>query len=64
LKALAEKDAEKTGISVDKLLNYYKNSGQNERLLDDKLFDFLKEKNEVVKVDPEKLNKSETKEKQ
>ena len=62
LKEMAEKDAEKTGISVDKLLNYYKNSGQNERLLDKKLFDFLKEKNNIVKVDPEKLNKTETKE--
>ena len=62
LKELAEKDAEKTGISVDKLLNYYKNSGQNERLLDKKLFDFLKEKNNIVKVDPEKFNKPETKE--
>ena len=62
LKALAEKDAEKTGISVDKLLNYYKNSGQNEKLLNSKLFDFLKEKNEIIKVDPKKFNKSEKKE--
>jgi len=62
LKEFAEKDAEKTGISVEKLLNYYKNSGQNEKLLDKKLFDFLKEKNNIVKVDPEKYNKSETKE--
>jgi len=63
LKELAEKDAEKTGIPAEKLLNYYKNSGQNEKLLDKKLFDFLKEKNNIVKVDPEKFNKSETKEK-
>lgn len=62
LKELAEKEAEKTGISSDKLLNYYKNSGQNEKRLDQKLFDFLKEKNNIVKVDPEKLFKSETKE--
>jgi len=64
LKALAEKEAEKTSISVEKLLNYYKNSGQNERLLDNKLFDFLKEKNNILKVDPKNFNKSETKEKQ
>jgi len=62
LKELAEKDAEKTGIPVEKLLNYYKNSGQNDKILDQKLFDFLKEKNNIVKVDPEKFNKSETKE--
>jgi len=64
LKKLAEKEAEKTGISSDKLLNYYKNSGQNEKLLDQKLFDFLKEKNNIVKLDPEKIIKSETKEQQ
>ena len=34
IKTLAEKDAEKTGISSEKLINYYKNSAQNEKLLD------------------------------
>jgi len=63
IKELAEKDAEKTGIPVEKLLNYYKNSGQNEKILDQKLFEFLKEKNNIIKLDPEKFNKSETKEK-
>ncbi len=63
IKELAEKDAEKTGIPAEKLLNYYKNSGQNEKILDQKLFEFLKEKNNIVKLDPEKFNKSETKEK-
>ncbi len=63
IKKLAEKDAEKTGIPAEKLLNYYKNSGQNEKILDQKLFEFLKEKNNIVKLDPEKFNKSETKEK-
>lgn len=62
LKELAKKEAEKTGISSEKLLNYYKNSSQNEKLLDQKLFDFLKEKNNIVKLDPEKLIKSEPKE--
>lgn len=62
IKTLAEKDAEKTGISSEKLINYYKNSAQNEKLLDKKLFDFLKEKNDIIKVDPEKLTKSESKE--
>ena len=63
IKELAEKDAEKTGIPVEKLLTYYKNSGQNEKMLDQKLFEFLKEKNNIIKLDPEKFNKSETKEK-
>lgn len=62
LKELAEKAAEKIGISSEKMFNYYKNSGQNEKLIDQKLFDFLKEKNNIVKVDPEILAKSEKKE--
>ena len=62
LKELAEKDAEKTGIGVDKLISYYKTSNFGERLIDKKLFDFLKEKNNIKKVDPEKLSKKETKE--
>lgn len=63
IKKLADKDAEKTGIPAEKLLNYYKDSGQNDKILDQKLFEFLKEKNNIVKLDPEKFNKSETKEK-
>ena len=63
IKGLAEKDAEKTGIPVEKLLSYYKNSGQNEKIVDQKLFEFLKENNNIIKLDPEKFNKSETKEK-
>ena len=63
IKELAEKDAEKTGIPAEKLLTYYKNSGQNEKILDQKLFEFLKEKNNIIKLDPEKFKKSETKEK-
>ena len=63
IKELAEKDAKKTGIPAEKLLNYYKNSGQNDKILDQKLFEFLKGKNNIVKLDPEKFNKSETKEK-
>ncbi len=62
LKELAEKDAEKTGIDIDKLMNYYKSSNYNEKLLDKKLFDFLKENNIIKKVDPEKISKTEAKE--
>jgi FKBP-type peptidyl-prolyl cis-trans isomerase (trigger factor) len=53
LTELAAKDAEKTGIAVDKLVNYYKSSNYSERFLDQKLFDFLKEKSNIKKVDPE-----------
>ncbi len=57
LMELAQKDSEKTGIAVDKLLNFYKSSNQSERLLDKKLFDFLKSNNNISKVDPDKFNK-------
>jgi len=55
LKELAEKDSQKTGIPVEKLINYYKTSNQSEKTLDIKLFDFLKANNTFNKVDPEKL---------
>jgi trigger factor len=62
LEELAAKDAEKTGLPVDKLINYYKSSNQVERMLDKKLFDFLKEKNEIKKVNPEKLSQKQKEE--
>jgi trigger factor len=63
LEELAAKDAEKTGLPIDKLVNYYKSSNQMERMLDQKLFSFLKEKNEIKKVNPEKLAKQQKEEK-
>ena len=62
LSELAAKDAEKTGIAVDKLINYYKSSNCNEKLLDKKIYDFLKEKNNINSVEPEKLLQKEKKE--
>ncbi len=64
LEELASKDAEKTGLPVDKLINYYKSSNQMERMLDQKLFDFLKEKNEIKKVDQEKFLQKQKEEKE
>lgn len=64
LEELAAKDAEKTGLPVDKLINYYKSSNQVERMLDKKLFDFLKDKNEIKKVNPETLAKKQKEEKE
>jgi len=62
LEELAKVDAEKTGLPIDKLINYYKSSNQSERMLDKKIFDFLKEKNEINKVDPEKLSQKQKEE--
>ena len=59
---LAEKDAEKTGIPVEKLLNYYKSSKVAEKLVDKKLIEFLKEKNNIIKVKPEEYSQNLTKE--
>ncbi len=56
LEEMAKKDAEKTGLSVEKLLNYYKTSKQNDKTLDKKLFDFLKEKNNIERVNPDKFS--------
>ncbi len=62
LNELAKKDSESTGISVDKLINYYKSSNASGRLLDKKLIDFLKEKNLIKKVEPEKYSQKEPEE--
>ena len=62
LEELAKKDAVKTGLPVEKLVSYYKTSQQSERFLDKKLFDFLKEKNNISKVDPKKLAQTEKEE--
>jgi len=62
LNELAKKDAEETGISIDKLLNYYKSSNAGSKLLDKKLFDFLKEKSIIKKVEPDKYLQKEPEE--
>lgn len=55
LNEFARKEAEKTGLPVDKILNYYQSTNQKERLLDEKLFTFLKNNNKIKKVDPKEL---------
>ncbi len=59
LEELAAKEAEKTGISVAKLVKYYKDSNREELLLEDKVVKFLTENNKTIEVDAEeKLNNS------
>jgi len=53
----AKKEAEKTGLPIDKLVNYYKSSNQLDAMLEKKLFDFLVVKNIIKKVNPENFNK-------
>lgn len=62
LKEQAKKDSEKIGLPEDKLINYYKASNYGEKLVDQKLFEFLKEKNKIKKVDPDKFSKKDAEE--
>ena len=55
LTALAEKEALKTGLPIEKIINYYKTSNQSERVVEQKLFEFLKSNNKINKVHPDKL---------
>ena len=64
LEELAKQDSEKTGLPVDKLLNYYKSSNHSERMLDKKIFDFLKMNNEIKRVNPETLTQIQKEEKE
>lgn len=58
LKDLAQKEADKTGITVDKLMNYYNSTGFKNKLSDQKVFEFLKNNNTIKYVEPkEKENK-------
>lgn len=55
LNELAKKESEKTGIPLDKMISFFKSSGQTEKNLDRKLFEFLKLNNTINKVAPEKF---------
>ncbi len=50
LKVLAEKEAEQTGIPVDKLVKYYKDSNRDTGLLEDKVIEFLKNNNTIKEI--------------
>jgi trigger factor len=58
---LAAQDAEKTGIAVDKLVNYYKSSSYGDKIIDKKLFEFLKEKNTITFIEPNNYSQIEKK---
>lgn len=58
LEELASKEAEKIGLPVEKLVNYYKESNRKEAMIEEKVFKFLKENNTVKEVDPEEKAKA------
>ena len=57
LEKLAEEEAGKTGISVQKLLKYYKDTNRKESLLEDKVIKFLIENTKVKEVDADQKSK-------
>jgi trigger factor len=54
---LAKAEAEKTGISVAKLVKYYKDSNRSETLLEEKVVKFLKDNAVIKEVDADEKNK-------
>jgi trigger factor len=51
----AEKEAPRFGLAPENLVEFYKKGEYNDQLLEEKLFSFLKEKNDLVKIDPKDL---------
>ncbi|MDA3860090.1 MAG: hypothetical protein PF445_02595, partial [Melioribacteraceae bacterium] len=61
LEKLAEEEASKTGISVKKLVKYYKDTNRKESLLEDKVIKFLTENTKVKEIDADKAKKDSEK---
>ena len=57
LEKLAEEEASQTGISVKKLVKYYKDTNRKESLLEDKVVKFLTDNTKIKEVDHEKEKK-------
>jgi trigger factor len=62
LEELAKIEAETTGISVAKLVKYYKDTNRIEMLLEDKVIKFLKDSAKIKEIDAEeKINEKKEK---
>ncbi len=59
LEELAKVESEKTGISIDKLMNYYKENNRIDALLEEKVMDFLKSNNKPIEIDAEEKSKKD-----
>jgi len=59
LEELARIESEKTGISADKLMNYYKENNRIDALLEEKVMDFLKSNNKPIEIDAEEKSKKD-----
>lgn len=58
LEELAGKEADNTGISKEKLVNYYRDIKQDEVLREEKVISFLKENAKIKEIDPDKKPKA------
>ncbi len=54
LEEMAKAESERTGIDIEKLVSYFKQSNKTETLIEDKVVEFLKENNNIIEIDPEK----------
>ncbi len=57
LEKIAEEEAEKTGISKEKLVKFYKDSNRSIGLLEEKVINFLKENANINEIDAEQRAK-------
>ena len=57
LEVLAKKEAESTGISVKKLIKYYKDSHRDAGVLEEKVIKFLETNNILKEIDADELKK-------
>lgn len=55
----AKKEAEKTGLPIERLMQYYNNANKKDSIISKKLIDFLIEKNNIKKVNPENFKKKD-----
>lgn len=59
IEEIANQEAAKTGISPDKLIQFYKESNRTDAILEEKVIKFLKENNQTLEIDAdEKIKKS------
>ena len=54
LEEMAKAESERTGLDVEKLIKYFKDSNKTETLIEEKVVKFLKDNNNIIEVDPDK----------
>ncbi len=59
LEDIAKKESESTGISIEKLVKFYKDTNRQNVLLENKVIDFLKENTTIKEVDADKKMKEQ-----